>query len=85
MLSNVKRFHRLANMISNEKLVVDRALRLSLTAQGDYKYILKFYGDILKGMELNNINASVGALCELTIALKNYITTTKKYHPEYFC
>jgi hypothetical protein len=84
VLSHLKGFNRVANIISKENLHINRALRLSLATQADYQRVLKLYSDVLQGIELSHVDSSVSAVTELAGALKNYIITAEKSHPEYF-
>lgn len=84
VLSNIKGFERLANIILKEKLHIDRILRLCLKQQESYKPIIRIYGDVLDSIQSNNSKTASDSLGELADILKENAFKAKKHYPEFF-
>lgn len=84
ILTNIKGFHRVANIIVKEKSQVDRVLRLFMSGTESYMSIIRIYSQILCGVQSDNTQKSLSALGELYDLIKECMASAKSRHPEFF-
>lgn len=83
-LSQVKKFQRLTKIIIEEKLHVDRIIRLAVNQQECCKPIIGLYRNILDGIQSNSLEKALTALGELASVMEGYSLRVEKYYPDIF-
>lgn len=84
ILSGLSGFPRLNKIVFQEKLNIDRTLRLSVRKQEDYIPIARLYGKVLDNLLSGAPDTSIKALCELATILEAYASKAIKNHHHLF-
>lgn len=84
VLSGVKGYERLTQIIFREKVHLDRVLRLSLQKQSDYREICAACTQVLESVQSNQLAASLTALSTLMRVFESCSRRARNNHAELF-
>lgn len=83
-ISQLTEFGRVTKVILQEKVHIDRVLRLALTEWADYQIINSLYADFLSAMQSSHTDAALKVIFSLGRVLEGYALMARENYPDFF-